>query len=637
MKRSIFIAALCLSTLWLAAQTTTVKFAFIADTHIAEGSPTNDDLLKCINDINNLQKELQFVIFAGDITEFGNDEEIFLAKEIIDKLEIPYYIVAGNHDSKWSESGCNTFAKVFGYEYFEFEAGGIKFLGSNSGPNMRMAPALMPHESLVWLDSIAKAIPRKQPVIFVNHYPQDTSMLNYFQVLNTLKQTNIQLVMGGHWHRNTTLDYDGVPGVLGRAPAAGRNGNVGYNIVTIANRRIFICERRAADGNGKGGKTAKAWYSSEMFPEPQFTPDIASGRNNKYALPADFPWMTFDVNSEYPQVEAIWENQDESDIGCGAVYAGKYVLYANTQGVVKALDSASGTLKWSFATGGKVFSTPAVSGSRVVIGSTDGYIYCLHLRKGRLLWKYKCNKSVLGSPVIMDKTVYIGASDNVFRAISLRKGKLLWKYDSVKGFVECKPFADKEQIVFGDWANSLYSLDPTTGKEQWVWRNKGSRMLSPAAVWPVKSNGRIFIVTPARKCHALDASTGKEIWTVDGGRESIALSKDGTKIFVKNMFNSIQCRSTLSDDPGLDWNIKSGLGYDIAPTPSVTILLKDGREMLLVPTDKGNIFCFDSKNGNLVWKHKISVALINSIEPVGQDKLLISTMDGVVTMLSVTF
>jgi outer membrane protein assembly factor BamB len=103
------------------------------------------------------------------------------------------------------------------------------------------------------------------------------------------------------------------------------------------------------------------------------------------------------------------------------------------------------------------------------------------------------------------------------------------------------------------------------------------------------------------------------------------------------MFNSIQCWSTLSDDPRLEWNIQSGLGYDIAPTPSVALLLKDGREMLIVPTDKGNIFCFEGKNGNLVWKHKISVALINSIEPIGQDKLLISTMDGVVTMLFMTF
>ena len=110
-------------------------FAFLSDIHIAEGSKSNDDALICIEDINK-NPNIDFSIFAGDITEFGNDEEIIIAKNIFDKLNNPYYIVAGNHDSKWSESGCNTFVKVFGYEGFEFDMGGIKSIGCNSGPNM---------------------------------------------------------------------------------------------------------------------------------------------------------------------------------------------------------------------------------------------------------------------------------------------------------------------------------------------------------------------------------------------------------------------------------------------------------------------------------------------------------------------
>ena len=148
------------------------KFAYMADTHIAEGSSSIADLEACIKDINS-NPEIQFSILAGDITEFGSDKEIKLAKSIIDKFEKPYYILAGNHDSKWSESGCNTFEKVFGYGHFEFEAFGVKFVGTNSGPNMRMAPALVPRESIVLLDSLVKATPTPKPVIFVNHFPQD--------------------------------------------------------------------------------------------------------------------------------------------------------------------------------------------------------------------------------------------------------------------------------------------------------------------------------------------------------------------------------------------------------------------------------------------------------------------------------
>src|SRR5574344_1174906 len=254
MKRTILSLSLLLLVFAATAQTSPVKFAYIADTHLCADSPRNGELEKCINDINTKQKDVQFVIFGGDITEFGADGEIALAKSIIDKLSIPYYIVAGNHDAKWSESGCNTFAKVFGYENFEFEAGGIKFLGTNSGPNMRMAPALLPHESMVWLDSIAKVIPKEQPVIFINHYPQDTSMLNYFQVVNTLKQTNIQLIIGGHWHRNTILNYLDIPGILGRSPAAYKKTGVGYNLITIQNGTISVQERVAAEADGTGGE-----------------------------------------------------------------------------------------------------------------------------------------------------------------------------------------------------------------------------------------------------------------------------------------------------------------------------------------------------------------------------------------------
>ena len=140
MKRC-FLLSLFLSVALLAsAQTTPVKFAYLSDIHICEGSPRIDNLLRCIADINS-QPDIQFTMLGGDITEFGADHEIAMTKEMLDQLEHPYWIVAGNHDAKWSESGCNTFAKVFGYEQFDFEAGGIRFLGCNSGPNMRMAPA----------------------------------------------------------------------------------------------------------------------------------------------------------------------------------------------------------------------------------------------------------------------------------------------------------------------------------------------------------------------------------------------------------------------------------------------------------------------------------------------------------------
>ena len=629
MRRWPILLAALLAVVSALAQEKPVKFAYLSDIHICEGTPRIENLRRCIADINS-QPDIQFTLFGGDITEFGADHEIAMTKAMIDSLDHPYWIVAGNHDAKWSESGCNTFARVYGYEQFEFEAGGIKFLGCNSGPNMRMAPALLPHESLVWLDSIMTATPKEQPVIFVNHYPQDTSILNYFQVMNTLKKGNIQLLIGGHWHQNRVLNYEGVPGILGRSPDRGKE--VGYNIIDIADGVFSIHERILVDkeGNVITPLDRAPWYTQQLTGTPQYEPDRAAGRDNPYGLPLDYPFVKFDVNRAFPQVAEIWRSQDEGDIGCGAVKAGDLVLYANEAGVVKALDAATGREVWRFATEGKVFSTPAVWKKRVVVGSTDGYIYCLSLRDGRLRWRYRCDKSVLASPVIYKGIAYVGSSDHVFRALKVRSGRLVWARDGIAGFVECKPYVDQDQVVFGDWANTLYSLDPRTGAVQWTWKTKGSRMFSPAAVYPVKSHGKIFLVTPERKTYALDAKTGQQLWVSAGGRESIALSPDGETVYVKTMFDSVQAYATDSDTAVKRWEVQPGFGYEIAPTPCACSA--DGA-LLFVPTDKGNLFCLNAADGSPVWKHKISVALINSILPLPDRQLLVSTMDGVVTLL----
>lgn len=608
------------------AQDENFKFAYLADTHISEGSDRIDILKQCVEDINS-QDDIQFSILAGDITDFGSDREIAIAKSIIDKLVKPYYVVAGNHDAKWSESGCNTFAKVFGYETFNFTKGGIRFLGCNSGPNMRMAPALIPHESLVWLDSVAGSIPEEQPVFFINHYPQDTSALNYFQVVDILKKTNIQVIMGGHWHRNVELNYLGIPGMLGRSPDGNKERGIGYNIITVADGRITASEKIVNQEPGQ------AWFGIDISSSPRFSPQQPTA-DNPYCIPDEFPWLRFDINDNYPQVKEIWSIQDDSDIGCGAIISGDKVIYANTKGVIKTLDASSGKLVWSYATEGKIFSTPATDGKRVVTGSTDSYIYCLNIKDGTVLWRHKCDKSVLASPSIYNGKCYIGASDGVFRAIDMKNGKLVWRFDKVGGFVEDKAWADDEYVIFGDWANTLYCLNILDGSLKWEWKVKKNRMYSPAAVFPVRSGNTVYITTPERKTYAIDIRNGITLWSADGGRESIGLSADKDKIFVKTMFNTIIAFRTNPYKVEKVWEVQSGLGYDIAPTPTLSQFdKKTAREYLFIPTDKGNIFCFDASDGSILWKHKVSFALINSIVPVKDNRLLISTMDGIITLI----
>src|SRR5699024_3803649 len=127
-------------------------------------------------------------------------------------------------------------------------------------------------------------------------------------------------------------------------------------------------------------------------------------------------------------------------------------------------------------------------------------------------------------------------------ALSLDDGTLKWENKEVKGFVVTRPLLGKQKVYFGSWGNRFYALDKHTGKIVWQWTSGSTnRMYSPAAVYPVKADGKIFITAPDRYLTALDAETGKVIWRSNKhkGRESIGISEDKKLIYTKAMNDSL--------------------------------------------------------------------------------------------------
>ncbi len=72
-----------------------------------------------------------------------------------------------------------------------------------------------------------------------------------------------------------------------------------------------------------------------------------------------------------------------------ATTAGDLVWICGDDGVVRALDAATGALTWIFTTAGPIFQPPTIDGGRAFVGSGDGWVYCLEAATGRLLWRYR--------------------------------------------------------------------------------------------------------------------------------------------------------------------------------------------------------------------------------------------------------
>ena len=609
MKHFLFLIFI-LSALISGAQT--FKFAHVTDTHVG-GSTGALDLQLTVDDINQ-QSDLDFVILSGDVTEFGSNAELVEAKSILDKLKIPVYVTPGNHDSKWSESGNNDFVRIFGSEYFSFEKNGFLFIGTASGPNMRMAPGLVPREQLVFLDSKLQGMKDpKQPIIFINHYPLDESLSNWYEVIDLLKTRNIQASLLGHGHNNKLYNFEGIPGVMARSNLRVKDETGGYNIVTVTTDTMYYSERIT------GRKTLPVWCKVPLGPK--------DFKNEK----TTWSRPDFSENNTYPQVKTIWTFQDKSDIGTGISISEKTAIFANTNGEILALDKRSGKICWRFKTSGKIYSTPAVSSNRVICASTDQNVYCLNLKTGKLVWKFETGHPIVASPEIKDGTVFLGSSEGIFRAIDILTGTLKWQFSEVKNFVESKPLVYGNAVYFGSWGNTFYALDKTSGKLLWKREKYSNRMLSPAAVWPVAANGKIFIVAPDRHVTALNAETGEEIWDSAkySCRESIGISSDGEQVYIKNMNEGhVMAFDTRATNQTVVWDCDAKLGYEIGPSP-----ITENDKLIFVPTCNGQIVAISKATQEVVWKYKLSNCLINGVTPFSSNRVLVSSLDGKVTCL----
>ncbi|MBC8005121.1 MAG: PQQ-binding-like beta-propeller repeat protein [Verrucomicrobia bacterium] len=596
----------------LQAQAQTFRFAHVTDTHVG-GSTGAEDLLRTVEDING-QGDIDFVILSGDVTEFGSRDELLEAKSILNKLHKPCYVTPGNHDSKWSESGNNDFVRIMGAEGYSFEKNGFLFIGTASGPNMRMAPGLVPREQMVFLDSVLANMKNPgQPIVFINHYPLDESLSNWYQVIDLLKTRNVQVSILGHGHSNKLFNFEGIPGVMGRSNLRAKNEMGGYNVVSVTKDTLFYAERTP------GLKTNPVWCK------------IPVGLKNYHKDTTTWPRPDFSINEKYPQVKLKWQCQDKSDIGTGIAISGNRAVYANAKGEIVAVTKNTGKTIWRYPTAGKIYSTPAISGHLVVCASTDRNIYCLSLKTGQLQWKFATGGAIVASPAIDQQTVYLGSSEGIFRAIDLKSGRLKWQFDQVKNFVESKPLIYQGSVYFGSWGNAFYALDQQSGKLLWKREKYANRMLSPAAVWPVAANGKVFMVAPDQRMTALDAKTGAEIW--DSGkytcRESIGISKDGKLVYIKNMKEgNFLAFSSSSSEQTVVWQCEASLGYEIAPSP-----ITENEQLVFVPTTSGMVVAIDKTTHRVAWKYKLSNALINAIQPVGQHQLLVTVLDGRVACL----
>ncbi|MFH0901367.1 MAG: PQQ-binding-like beta-propeller repeat protein, partial [Pseudomonadota bacterium] len=212
------------------------------------------------------------------------------------------------------------------------------------------------------------------------------------------------------------------------------------------------------------------------------------------------------------------ERGDDYPQEFSSVAASKNRIYVGSQsGVLFALGPDNGVVRWR-ASVGATSSRPLVEGNRIYLGTDDGTLIALDSDNGRTLWRYPTKGSILQPPIVVGDTVLFSNEDDHVYALDRDSGQWRWQYDretpdefTIRGHAGVA--TDGEQVFCGFSDGHLVALSAQSGKVEWVRSLAGNetRFVDVDAT-PAIAGGALYATSVAAGIHALDASSGTELW-----------------------------------------------------------------------------------------------------------------------------
>jgi outer membrane protein assembly factor BamB len=176
----------------------------------------------------------------------------------------------------------------------------------------------------------------------------------------------------------------------------------------------------------------------------------------------------------------------------------------------------NGSTRWSYQTGGPVYSPPSVDAAGVVyMGSEDEHIYAVN-PDGTLKWRFNVGDDVRSRPAIApDGTVVVGSDDNYIYALN-PDGTLLWRYRTGADVVGSAAIGADGSVYIGSRDSTLYAFH-ADGSVKWTYETAGDIWSSPA----LDAAGRVIIGSDDGSVdgtvYALDSADGSVVWTYAAG------------------------------------------------------------------------------------------------------------------------
>lgn len=173
------------------------SFSFILISDTQRWYDATEDAVTAINRLEGVD----FVLHTGDLSDFGMKLEFELQRDCLNKLDVPYVCLLGNHDCL--ATGEDVYHIIFGEENFSFNAGNTHFLCLNTNALEFDYEGIVP--DFTYIENDRTALPEQitRTVVAMHAAPYTEQFNN--DVATTFQSAitaypSLQFCMAGHTH-----------------------------------------------------------------------------------------------------------------------------------------------------------------------------------------------------------------------------------------------------------------------------------------------------------------------------------------------------------------------------------------------------------------------------------------------------
>ncbi len=585
----------------------TYKYAVLSDLKIRNEKDT-EKLSKIFEDIKSGQG-IDFIVIIGNLTENGTDKEFDTAKQILNDLKLPYFIIPGELDAKGSDNCLLHFQELWKNVNFFYKKNNDIHIGLNSINTRDSKGGHFSPDDLNWLNEVLKDSANSSTdtsnIILYLSNPLNQKIDNWFLASNILRNFNIKTVFSAGNETNKILNFNSIPGIT--VSSISDSKYPGYSLIHCSEDSITISQIEI--GRKK----------TENILDPVL-------KNKHYSVPEIDSAQFIDYGNYVSWKKDLFTNSPAS-----VEASSEKIFSASKDGKVFCFD-LNGNKIWEYNTGETIISQPAVEKDILLVGTLEGDLFSFNVNNGNVIQVIGLGEPVTSRLIIIDavnqdsktKGVIVGTSNGHIFCYDIYTLENIWENNSAKGMIETRPLLVNNRIIYGSSDGILYCIDARTGILNWKWKDKNLDY-SFVRCEPVSNNKYVYISTLGKYTYAIDLLLGTTIWKMDySSSESTGIDND--KLFVKGL-NKFYIISPNTGKPIKEIKVDYNDDYSASR-------LIEWKNEIIFGSDNGNVYLIDQKY-NLKKLFFTGTAKVNSIQYIKDNIFAVSNIDGKVILFKI--